>query len=80
MNSKKTSTNKLLRMINFYTISHDTGIASKLRSKSSNNGKKRIPGGRLYNELSWQLSNDDNEVLTINSGPYPETFPYHFDS
>ena len=45
MNSKKTSTNKLPRMINFYTISHDTGIASKLRSKSSNNGKKGYPEG-----------------------------------
>ena len=40
--------------------------------------KTGSPGGRLYNHRSWLWSNnDDNKVLTINSGSYIETFPYH---
>ena len=40
--------------------------------------KTGSPGGRLYNQSSWLWSNnDDNKVLTINSGSYIETFSYH---
>ena len=61
MTSEKINTNQIPRIINFFIISHDTGIANQ------DGRQKHLEGDCTINYRLWS-NNDDNEVLTINSG------------
>ena len=71
MTSENINTNQMPRIMNFFIISHNTGIANQ------DGRQKHLEGDCTINYRLWS-NNDDNEVLTINSGQYPKTFPYRF--
>ena len=71
MTSENINTNQMPRIMSFFIISHDTGIANQ------EGRQKHLEGDCTINYRLWS-NNDDNEVLTINSGQYPKAFPYRF--
>ena len=71
MTSENINTNQMPRIMNFFIISHNTGIANQ------DGRQKHLEGDCTISYRLWS-NNDDNEVLTINSGQNPKTFPYRF--